>query len=194
MAQELEEYRRRSDETGEFIYFCPDCKNGEGGPLEFDTVHKFKTHMQREHGGILDSELAATVGASTDGAETVATSRTAVATAPRPKRLSAKSRELNDKLNEAVKLCVKHLLQGIDESERAHLTELTNDVTMGWIGVEIDFEEKLFSISGRMASIILVIALNVVPRMPSLKEMIATAKQKQEETATVEEPKELRIQ
>lgn len=181
---QFDDYRRRNEDTGEWIYFCPDCKGeSSDGPLEIGSLHKFKSHMQSTHGGYTITEEGSEALPGSDnplqGTGPVKPP-IGLGTAPvptKPKRLSQRSRELNDKLNEALKLCVKHLLKGLSEEERSMLDDLRSEVTMGFVGIEIDFDEKLVSVSGKWAAIISVVALNVLPSLPSIKELIEKAKE-----------------
>jgi len=159
------DYRRRDENTGEWIFFCPDCKNDTGdGPLELGTRQRWQSHMQKEHGGYTEDN-------SDDSTPPAAPAAPVEPVQPKPKKLSSKSRELNDKLNECINLCIKHFMSGIDEQEKQRLETLRGEVSMGFMGVQFDFEEKLVTVSGRWAAIIVILALYILPQLPTFKQM-----------------------
>jgi hypothetical protein len=52
---------------------------------------------------------------------------------------------------------------------------------MGFMGVEFDFDEKLISVSGKWMALAVIVALYILPGLPSLKDIIAKAKERTEE-------------
>lgn len=186
---QYDDYRRRDENSGEYIYFCPDCKGEGDGPLQLGSLHKFKSHMQREHGGLVTEESAgASEGPSSDNLQqetgsdkrgsdsrdsSGASTRTPVS---KPKRISPRARELNNKFNRCISLCVKHLFKELSEDERNELENLRSEVSENVIGVEFDFEERLVGISGKWALVVALALLYVLPALPPLKEVIAKAK------------------
>jgi len=140
--------------------------------------------MQREHGGYTSSEIDESLPESTtpsaDGERTGSRSD-ADGTAVKPKRLSARARELNDKFNEALNLILKHFLEGLSEQELTRLAEIRGEVSSAVIGVEFDFEERIFKVKGRMWLGIAVALLWILPQIPSMKELLAKAKESKNE-------------
>lgn len=177
-----EQYGQQDTDTGLDFLTCgdPAC-----GSKRFYSTTEFKSHMQRKHGGLEVSSsdvepIEAGQGdntADTPGGRPASTT-SALPEAPKPKKLSAKARELNDKLNEAINLCIKHFIDGLTEADTERLSVLRGEVSTAVIGVEFDFEQRLFAVSGKIALAITVAALYVLPRLPTLKQMAAKSKEK----------------
>jgi hypothetical protein len=185
---ELEQYRSRSEETGQPFWTCPaeegiECPGGQ----RFESLGGFKSHMSKFHGGYTASDVSVSSASEREaGADTGRGSAPA-----RPRRMSARNRELNDKVNEALNLCVKHFVDGLDEPERQRLGVLRGEVLVAVAGVEFDFEERLISLRSKWVIVAVLAALYVLPQLPSLKEVIARSKAKpkpdEEEKANVNE-------
>ncbi len=175
---ELDQYRRRDEDTGQYVWTCP-VEEGLACPGErkFESLGGFKYHMSQQHGGYTASDVAsaAPVGAGAGDQRG--------APALKPRRMSAKNRELNDKVNEALNLCVKHFVDGLDETEKQRLGALRGEVLVAVAGVEFDFEERLISLSSKWAIIIVLAALYVLPQLPSLREVIAKSRKVKESAA-----------
>lgn len=176
-------YGKMDEDTGLDYLVCPDCDG-----RRFDTLAEFKSHMQRKHGGLevsgseVDSIETGDVTTSMTG-ETPQTDRTSpnpvsTTSAPKPRTLSKKARELNDKLNEAINLVIKHFVDGLTEMDTERLSVLRGEVSTAVVGVEFDFEQRLFAVSGKIALAITVGCLYVLPKLPTLKQMAAKAKDK----------------
>lgn len=183
-----DKYGQQDSDTGlKFLTCGMDTCNGR----HFYTAAEFKSHMQRKHGGLEVSSsdvepIEAGQGdsaADTPGGRPASTT-SALPEAPKPKKLSAKARELNDKLNEAINLCIKHFIDGLTEGDTERLSVLRGEVSTAVIGVEFDFEQRLFAVSGKIALAITVAALYVLPRLPTLKQMAAKSKEKAAANAT----------
>lgn len=176
MAKESDQYREKDPETNQYFWTCPNC---ESKP-RFDSLGGFKYHMQKEHGGYLASDIEAASPSVSDSREAVAARPgTPAATAPvqKTKKLSAKARELNDKFNRCITLCIKHLMKGLTETEITELEQLRGDVSEAVIGVEFDFEDKLVAVSGKWALVIALGLLYILPQIPTLKDVIAKARE-----------------
>jgi hypothetical protein len=168
---DAEQFVRIDDGTAEKFYFCPDCKE-TGETVEFSSASGWRSHMNGKHGGVIEIDGASSVPSK--GADAPATP----APAPKPKRMSAKTRELNDKTNRAINLVLKHFMTGLSEDELDELGTLRGEVATALCGIEFDFDEKLISLSSKWAILIVVVALFVLPQLPSLKELVANVKQK----------------
>lgn len=168
---DAEEFVRIADDTAEKFYFCPDCKDA-GETKEFSTAAGWRSHMNAQHGGVISAEIPAP---EKGGGNVVPIT---AATTPKPKRMSAKTRELNDKTNRAINLVLKHFMTGLSEDELGELGTLRGEVATALCGIEFDFDDKLISFSSKWAILIVVVALFVLPQLPSLKEMVASVKQK----------------
>ncbi len=171
----------REDETGTTVLICPHCEPEK----QFETLEAWKGHMQSEHGGYTSSEVAAGQEATQERAGGVAGKGLAGSTPPtaKPKRLSARARELNDKVNRCVSLVLKHIISGVTEDERQELEKLRADVTEAFVGIEFDFEERLFKIEGKWAILLVMVLLYTLPSLPSMKESIAKGIAKAREKA-----------
>lgn len=168
---DAEEFVRIADDTAEKFYFCPDCKDA-GETVEFSTAAGWRSHMNGKHGGVISAETPAPeTGAGKNNVVTMP------APSPKPKRMSAKTRELNDKTNRAINLVLKHFMTGLSEDELDELGTLRGEVATALCGIEFDFDEKLISLSSKWAILIVVVALFVLPQLPSLKELVAKAKE-----------------
>lgn len=169
--RELTQQFGRDEADGTFVMVCPTCQPEE----LFPSLEQWKEHMQKEHGGYTVSEVAASQEESP---------RTKENTTPppaKPKRLSARARELNDKVNRCVSLVIKHVISGITESEREEMEQLRTSVTEAFVGIEFDFEERLFSLTGKWAVLVVLVLLYTLPSIPSMKEAIAKAREKAKE-------------
>lgn len=177
-----EQYGQQDSDTGLDFLTCGDAAcNGK----RFYSTSEFKGHMQRKHGGLEVSSSDVEPIEAGQGDSTVdspngrpASTTSALPETPKPKKLSAKARELNDKLNEAINLCIKHFIDGLTEADTERLSVLRGEVSTAVIGVEFDFEQRLFAVSGKIALAITVAALYVLPRLPTLKQMAAKSKEK----------------
>jgi hypothetical protein len=182
---ELEQYRSRSEETGQPFWTCPQEDGAEcPGGQRFESLGGFKYHMSKLHGGYTASDVSPSPPSEREAA---ADKGSAPA---RPRRMSARNRELNDKINEALNLCVKHFVDGLDEPERQRLGVLRGEVLVAVAGIEFDFEERLISLRSKWVIVAVLAALYVLPQLPSLKEVIARSKAKpkpDEEKANVNE-------
>jgi hypothetical protein len=169
------QYGQTDSETGLEFLVCPDCDG-----RKFYTLAEFRSHMQRKHGGMVVD--GAEPESPEGNAEPVTPIQTeehpATVEQPKPKRLSGKARELNDKLNEAINLVVKHFIDGLNDFELDRLSLLRGEVSAAVVGVEFDFEQRLFSVSGKIALAITVACLYVLPKLPNFKQMAAKAKEK----------------
>ena len=158
------------ERNGEIRMVCPTCENSP----EFETIEQWKDHMQKHHGGFTSSEMQ-------DGQVTPeGTERQTVqeqTPRPKPKRMSQRARELNDKVNRCVSIIVKHIVSGINDAEREELETNRSAITEAFVGIEFDFEERLFSITGKWAVLAVLVMLYILPQIPSMKESIAKAKQ-----------------
>ena len=173
--QLAEQYGR--EEEGAFVMVCPDCDPEQ----KFDTLEAWKEHMQKEHGGYTSSEVASGLPREA-GAESRPQPGTTAAVSPaKPKRLSSRARELNDKVNRCVSLVIKHVISGVTDEERQEIERLRADVTEAFVGIEFDFEERLFSLSGKWAVLAVMVLLYTLPSIPSMKEAIAKAREKNKE-------------
>lgn len=176
----LSDYRKRDENTAEWVYYCPDCKDEEdsSSPLKLGSEYRFKQHMMKVHGGWSEDN---------SGSEPESAPPVVQTTQPPPvqkaKKLSTKSRELNDKLNRCFSLCLKHFMKGLDASEQQELTTLRAEVTEGLMGIQIDFDDKLVSVSGRWAAIIAVLGIWILPQLPTFTEMKERAKEQSDAAA-----------
>lgn len=169
--RELTQQFGRDEADGSFVMVCPTCQPEE----LFPSLEQWKEHMQKEHGGYTVSEVSASQEASGNKETTTSTPTPAPA---KPKRLSARARELNDKVNRCVSLVIKHIISGITEQERQEMEQLRTAVTEAFVGIEFDFEERLFSITGKWAVLVVLVLLYTLPSIPSMREAIAKAKEK----------------
>jgi hypothetical protein len=160
------------DEGDTFVMVCPTCEPEE----IFPSIEQWKEHMQKQHGGYTSSEVASGQQPQVGGGESGIDAKTTPP--PKPKRLSARARELNDKVNRCVSLVIKHIISGIDETERQEMERLRTDVTEAFVGIEFDFEERLFSLTGKWAVLVVLVLLYTLPSIPSMREAIAKAKEK----------------
>lgn len=174
----LSDYRKRDENTAEWVYFCPDCKDGDdsSSPLKLGSEYRFKQHMMKVHGGWSEDNS----GDDTSPSPAVTTAQPPIQP-PKPKKLSTASRELNNKLNRCFSLCLKHFMKGLDEVETNELTNLRAEVTEGLMGIQIDFDDKLVSVSGRWAAIIAIIGIWILPQLPTFSEMKERASKEQHE-------------
>lgn len=170
------EYRKMNEDTGQWEYFCPDCTDGES-PRVFTSLGGWKSHMQTQHGGLVDSgepESSAAPSPETGAGAVPAP------VPPKPKKLSNSSRELNKKLNDCINLVMKHFIKGLDDLEMERLEVLRNEVSMAWMGVEFDFDDKLVTISGKWAALVVITALYILPQLPTMKQMLAKVKEQRQ--------------
>jgi hypothetical protein len=160
------------EREGQTVMVCPTCTD-----TTFETLEAWKDHMTREHGGYTSSEVASGQATSKEPGTSggAGTSSNPSTPAPKPKRISQRARELNDKLNRCVSLVIKHLMSGIDEDERKEMEVLRTAITEAFVGVEFDFEERLVSLSGKWAVLVVLILLFILPALPSMKESIGKA-------------------
>lgn len=166
---DLDKYRKLDDETGQFKYFCPDHPD-----QEFDSSAGWRYHMQKFHGGV--------TGSDTDAPSTPLSDNAPSKVAARPRKLSAKSRELNEKMNKCCNLAVKHLVDGINEKEQEELGVLRGELFMAILGIEFNFDDKLIAISNKWILVLVLVALYLVPNMPSFKDQMETIKRKIKES------------
>jgi hypothetical protein len=171
--RELIDHYGREDE-GVLYMVCPHCDPEE----KFETLEAWKDHMQREHGGYTSSEVASGQAATEEAG---AGARTPPPAPAKPKRMSAKARELNDKLNRCISLVLKHVISGITEEERQEMERSRTELTEAFIGIEFDFEERLFSLSGKWAVLVALVLLYTLPALPSMREAIAKSREKSKE-------------
>lgn len=172
--QLVEQFGREEGEKTMMV--CPTCKEPE---VKFESLEEWKQHMQKEHGGYTSSEVGASLPqAGTSGGAGESRSDGLETPALKPKRLTGKARELNDKLNRCISLCVKHLISGITEQEREELERLRTDVQEALVGIQLDFEERMFQLSGWWAAALVLAGLYVLPSLPTMKEAVATAKER----------------
>lgn len=174
----LSDYRKRDENTAEWVYYCTDCKDEDdpSSPLRLGSEYRFKQHMMKVHGGWSEDNS----GGDIETPPPAVTAAQPPTQAPKPKKLSTASRELNNKLNRCFSLCLKHFMKGLDEVETAELTTLRAEVTEGLMGIQIDFDDKLVSVSGRWAAIIAVLGIWILPQLPTFSEMKERAAQQQE--------------
>ena len=159
------------EREGQTVMICPhDDKHGP-----FETLEQWKDHMVKEHGGYTSSEVAAGQPTATKDEGDTAGRAGSTVSPPKPKRMSARARELNDKLNRCVSLVLKHVISGITEEERAEMETARTQITEAFVGVEFDFEERLVSLSGKWAVLIVLVLLYTLPSLPTMKEQIAKA-------------------
>lgn len=173
-------FNQFKDETG---YKCPHCSK------RFTSLPGIKGHMTDKHGGFTVNEIAATLpterkresaanespanssAATEAGAAAVETASPSTAPViPPPKRIGPKQRELNDKTNRALRLVGKRLMKGLSDEESAELERLRDEVLDAMMGIEIDFDEKLFTVKGRWIMWGVAFALLIGPWMPTMKE------------------------
>jgi uncharacterized C2H2 Zn-finger protein len=160
------------DRDGKTVVVCPTC----GEDTAFESLEEWKAHMQKEHGGYTSSEVAEGLSAELpSGKEAVSSSPQPP---PKPKRMSQRARELNDAVNRCVSLVIKHIISGITQDEQAEMEQLRTKVTEAFVGIEFDFEERLFSLTGKWAVLTVLVLLYTLPSIPSMKEVIAKAREK----------------
>lgn len=171
--QILETFGEERD--GKTVVVCPTCPD-----TVFESLEQWKDHMTTEHGGYTTEEVSEGLGASSslNQSESFAASDDATRdkgarkdTLPptKPKRLSARARELNDKCNRCVALILKHFMKGLSQEEQQELDSNRTDLTQAFVGIEFDFEERLFSLQGKWAIIVVLILLYAAPVLPNLK-------------------------
>lgn len=172
--QLFEQYGREVE--GVTVMVCPYCKDPE---FTAETLEAWKDHMQREHGGYTSSEVAAGQPERSEKLEgSMASPLMTPPPAVKPKRLSARARELNDKLNRCISLVLKHMISGISEDERLQLEAARTEITEAFVGIEFDFEERLISLSGKWAVLVVLVLLYTLPSLPTMKEAIAKVSEK----------------
>jgi hypothetical protein len=182
-------------------YECPesDCDRS------FASLGGLKTHMARTHGGYTPEQIEQAVNG---GVEYVADNQSAseipvsvievssssdstppppppVQSVEEPKRVSRKSRELNDTLNMALQLAVKHLTKGLDDAERQQLDFARREITAACIGVEFDFEERLVTLKSKIwlfVSVAILYGVEKLPNMATMFEMLKKDHAKKPET------------
>jgi hypothetical protein len=166
----------------------PDCGK------TYASLSGLKTHMQRMHDGYTPEEIQqATASAQTeetpptsefsvvdvsdDGEVTDSTDYSAPppppSAPPEPKRVSKRSRDLNDQLNSAIQLGIKHLTKGLDDADKAQLDFYRNAVVTALIGFEFDFEERIITLRSKVWLLITVGLLYVVEKLPTFSTMFA---------------------
>lgn len=172
--QLFEQYGRQEGEAS--VWVCPDCEPEQ----KFETLEQWKDHMQKEHGGYTSSEVAegVEVNGQRPADKGADTGKGSAAPLPKPKKLTARARDLNEKTNRCVSLVVKHLVSGVTSAELEELETLRTAITEAFIGIEFDFEEKLFSLTGKWAVLVVLALLYLLPQVPSMKESIAKAVEK----------------
>lgn len=170
----------------ETILTCPECKD------TFTSLNGFKGHMTNKHGGFSAGELIAATEASAEAGESdpnmpeVVKSEIAQAEVihrtrepaevQEPKRLTKRSRELNDKVNDVIQLLIKHMTKGLTPDELARIESARGELATAIVGVEFDFERKMLAITGNFWLIVLLIAMYTVPALPTAKELFVKAK------------------
>lgn len=173
-------------------YSCPSPDCGKS----YASLGGLKTHMARMHGGYTPEEIATASAEPTPPAESVdsevvvvdddgavhpATQETAPPPPPpmqsdRPKVITRRSRELNDTLNSAIQLAIKHLTRGIDDAERQQLDYARREITAALVGVEFDFDEKLIVLRSKIWLLVSVILLYAVEKLPTFADMFKMLK------------------
>jgi uncharacterized C2H2 Zn-finger protein len=149
------------DRDGTTVVICPHCEG-----VSFENLEQWKDHMQAEHGGYTVDEVSKGLDDVSKGLDEQEVKEEKP---PKPKKLSAKARELNDKCNRCLALILKHLLTSLTEEEQAELASARTDITQAFVGVEFDFEERLFSLEGKWAMVFVLALLYITPALPNLK-------------------------
>jgi hypothetical protein len=165
-----EKYGKPSAANSDYqVLTCPQCEG-----KEFDSLTAWKYHMQAEHGGYTSDDISESLP---PGGDPHADQTESAAGTVKPKKVTARARELNDKFNEGLNLLFKHFIDGLTDADKIRLFEIREEVSSAVIGVEFDFEERLVKISSKVALGIAVTCLWVLPQIPSFKEIIAKAKE-----------------
>lgn len=167
----VEQFGERDEQTGEVRMKCPTCDNHP----EFDTIEQWKDHMQKEHGGFTSSEMEQGQIHPETSSQSSAQPAQAQPERKAPKRQTQRARELNEKSNRCIALILKHIVSGITDTEREEMETLRTNVTEAFIGIEIDFDQQLFSISGKWAILVVIVSMYLLPNIPSMKESIGKA-------------------
>jgi len=165
-------------------YACPHCEKTYAG------MPALKTHISRMHGGYTDDEIAAILQAAQPaptevpvpvepGTEEPPPQVVAAVSEPEssPKKMTKYSRELNEHLNLALQLGIKHLTRGLNDMERDNLDSYRREVTAALIGVEFDFDERLIVLRNKIWLAVAVLLLYGVEKLPTFAEMFKMIKE-----------------
>lgn len=165
---------------------CPECEK------TCASLSGLKGHMARMHGGYTDEQIAAVAAVAPPPEPTpviegefvpepppIPPPPTPEPVAAEPKRYTKHSRELNDQLNAALQLCLKHLTKGMTDEERQQLDFYRSAVTSALIGVEFDFDERLFVLRSKIWLLVSVAILYGIEKLPSLNAMLAFIRNQQ---------------
>lgn len=189
---------------------CP--SEGEGRKRlcerEMETLSGFKRHMTRWHGGYTEEQIQAAISQLEPSGETQAefadvssdfparvegeaanreeTQRQRADVSRKP-RQSSQSKALNQKLNECIDLTVKHLMGTIKEEEKDELNTKRGELVMASFGAQFNFDEKIVAFESRWMLIVMLIALYLVPNLPTAKTMMNMYKEKQKKEAQKQE-------
>lgn len=181
---------------------CP--SEGEGRKRlcerEMETLSGFKRHMTRWHGGYTEEQIQTAISqlepsgetkaqfadvstdfpARADG-ETASREETQRqrADASRKPRQSSQSKALNQKLNECIDLTVKHLMGTIKDEEKDELNTKRGELVMASFGAQFNFDDKIMAFESKWMLIVMLIALYLVPNLPTAKTMMNMYKEKQ---------------
>lgn len=189
---------------------CP--SEGEGRKRlcerEMETLSGFKRHMTRWHGGYTEEQIQTAISqlepsgepqvqfadVSTDfpaRADGEAASREETqrqrSEASRKPRQSSQSKALNQKLNECIDLTVKHLMGTIKEEEKDELNVKRGELVMASFGAQFNFDDKIMAFESKWMLIVMLIALYLVPNLPTVKTMMSMYKEKQKKEADKKE-------
>lgn len=187
---------------------CP--SEGEGRKRlcerEMETLSGFKRHMTRWHGGYTEEQIQAAISQLEPSGETQAedvssdfparvegeagnreeTQRQRVDVSRKP-RQSSQSKALNQKLNECIDLTVKHLMGTIKEEEKDELNTKRGELVMASFGAQFNFDDKIVAFESKWMLIVMLIALYLVPNLPTAKTMMSMYKEKQKKEADKKE-------
>lgn len=182
------------------------CPRPECGK-RFKRLERLKGHMADRHGGYTEEEIASVVsrigstaeavpengefqlrppgehqdgngdGAATDIPETQGEPRRPT----EPRRSTRRNRELNDSLNQALVLCVRHLTGEITPEEKAQLAEKQKGLLLALCGVEFDFDATVVKFQSRIWLVLAVAFTFLVPRLPSFSDIIKNAREAKKE-------------
>lgn len=175
---------------------------------EMETLSGFKRHMTRWHGGYTEEQIQAAISQLEPSGETQAEfadvssefparvegeagtreetqrQRTDVSRKPRQ---SSQSKALNQKLNECIDLTVKHLMGTIKEEEKDELNTKRGELVMASFGAQFNFDDKIVAFESKWMLILMLIALYLVPNLPTAKTMMSMYKEKQKKEAEKKE-------
>lgn len=126
------------------VYVCPHCRQ------EFEELYQVKKHLEREHGGFSAQDVeAARPPRSVDAGGMGPGESGGAPPAPAPRKVSRKSRELNEKLNECMALIAKRIMSGLNDTERERLGQLKGELLINALGFDFDFDQGLIPLKSK---------------------------------------------